>query len=95
MSSLSDAEQAYSLAVLYHERGNLKLMVKWMTVYEDLCRDARTTLKASEAQSVRLVSWPVSARVTRCAVDQRADGARKVNNGHAITRGNRLESRGK
>lgn len=63
MSALDDAEKAYEIACDYHDRGDLKSMVKWMTLYEELCRDARTNLKATEDQQVRLVAGDLRGRV--------------------------------
>lgn len=63
MDPLKDAEKAHDLAVLYHERGDLISMSRWMRTYEELLRDARTLDEAPPVDPVRLVSRFVSLYV--------------------------------
>lgn len=77
---LDNAEKAYELACLYHDRGDLKSMIRWMTIYEELCRDARTELQKAEAQPVRLVPGRLSVRVGDSALDQRGGRAQRMTN---------------
>lgn len=49
-------EQAYELAVLYHERGQLDAFVFWFRVYQECKRDAEDTLR-SVAGNFRLCGY--------------------------------------